>query len=295
MVLIEGWLQSNSFDAEKTVMTALFGKGQKKWRKFYWTLEDGILRQHSEKGGAVKATLRVVQGKFTRISSKQIDVDVVDVAQSDGTVGRISLKGATAADMKPWVDPLSGKKKAPGQKKAPPPPEKKKKTALEKLDDFRKQFESLASQVSQVEATVSSGSLDKKIDAKHLVAQMNGRLDKLQFVGVDSVLTSDLPDDLKDTAKAKRKALNNDLDGLRRRISDAFAALDAVHLESPTPVVDDTHVDDEEPSSSKKKYGDETPPPPAEEMSCTSPPQKDVPTTTTVEEEAAPEEETSLN
>lgn len=245
---MEGWLQSTLQDeAEKsTVMTALFGSKNgpvKKWKRAYWSYKDGTLRQHHKQGGPAVTQFQV--SKVTRISSKQLDVEVV----KDNIVTKISLK--SDKPVKPWFEALSAKKIEP---RGP--------TALEKLDELQRDYDKLETQVAAIETLLSQE--EAGVEAKNRCAQLNGDVDKLQFAGVDSVLTSELPEKLKAEAKAKRKALNAALDALRRRVAKAHEQLVdmAAHpVEEPPPA-------DEEPPPAHSLSKEE----PSEESSNGEPP-----------------------
>ena len=236
-MVLKGWLMWNAGDEGngKTMMTAIFGKKQaKKWNKSYWSYDGHCLKQSTSEAGRVIGTYAVGEN-VARISSKQIDVEVIDQGQR----GKISLKAQSAGELKPWIDAFLKKKFAEASPKKPaqpskaavePPPFEEPKTkklgALETLSALRTSYDEFELQVRRVEEAVQRGTDDEKLAAKADIAQINGRLDKLQFVGVDSVITSDLDDDdLKLVAKTKRKALNADIEELRRRIAAAFAAL----------------------------------------------------------------------
>eukprot|EP00634_Sargassococcus_sp_CCMP2135_P007920 CAMPEP_0198654430 /NCGR_PEP_ID=MMETSP1467-20131203/7709_1 /TAXON_ID=1462469 /ORGANISM="unid. sp., Strain CCMP2135" /LENGTH=250 /DNA_ID=CAMNT_0044390415 /DNA_START=53 /DNA_END=805 /DNA_ORIENTATION=+ len=222
--LVSGWLQSNVSGSEgkPTVMTALFGANTKKgsqkvWKKGFWSVGgDNTLKQHAHQNGPVASQFTVEA--VTRVSSKQLDVTV---RLANGGTGALSFKSASASELKKWYECLSGKK----SKKQEDPASDKRPDALAKLEDLRAQFVRLEVEVAAVETCGDEAA--SRLRAKAEVAQINGRLDKLQFVGVDSVITTDLPDHQKLDAKAKRKALNADLDDLRRRVSLAHAGLTA--------------------------------------------------------------------
>ncbi|KAK7241393.1 hypothetical protein SO694_00059156 [Aureococcus anophagefferens] len=99
--------------------------------------------------------------------------------------------------------------------------------ALEKLLALRATFDDLERAVGEVEFGLRSGNdAAWKAEAKADVAQINGRLDKLQFAGIDAVVTTDIKDDAKKSeCKTKRKALNQDVESLRTRIGAAYSQL----------------------------------------------------------------------
>ena len=65
--------------------------------------------------------------------------------------------------------------------------------------------------------------------ARASVAQLNGRLDRLQFAGVDGVVTADIEDDAERSAcRDARKALNRDVERVRERIQGLHVELNKV-------------------------------------------------------------------
>ena len=116
---------------------------------------------------------------------------------------------------------------APGAPKGSPTASSPKSGALEKLAGLRATFDDLDRAVSEVEFGLSSGNGPEwKAEAKADIAQINGRLDKLQFAGIDAIVTTEIKDDAKKTeCKTKRKALNQDVEALRSRIGAAYAKL----------------------------------------------------------------------
>lgn len=95
--------------------------------------------------------------------------------------------------------------------------------ALTELSDYEKSFNNLVAQVDLIESGITPGSASvckfKQQAKKHLsnIAQLNGSLEKFQFVKVDGVITGGLTSG-KDDAKAKRKELNKNCEELRARI-----------------------------------------------------------------------------
>ena len=66
---------------------------------------------------------------------------------------------------------------------------------------------------TQVEAGLAEGRDEEwRAGARAGLAQINGKLDKLQFAGVDGVVTADIEDDaLRQDCRDRRKALNRDV------------------------------------------------------------------------------------
>jgi len=246
---MSGYLQSNaapeseSGGGKKSMMTALLGStsggGTKKWRKDYWSFDGEILEQRS--GAESDATVYekyTVIGQLTK-TSKQVDLNV---RTHSGKMFKLSLKASTGAELKPWCEALRGKKlQAQTEEFSTPIAAKKKKISndpLEKLEDLRKQYNDILQQMDIVDrrALDEHETIESKLEAKSQVAQMNGRLDKLQFAGVDSVVTSEIQnEELKARAKLIRKTLNADIEHLRARIGQVHAHLSTISPRTPKP------------------------------------------------------------
>lgn len=91
--------------------------------------------------------------------------------------------------------------------------------ALNKLDHFSQQLQGLEAQVDIIESTLAEADIQRTrlLEVKDEIAQLNGTLEKLQYVGVDSVVCAELNTG-KELAKANRKKLNQQCDELRDRI-----------------------------------------------------------------------------
>lgn len=92
-------------------------------------------------------------------------------------------------------------------------------TALQQLESYADQLEGLENEVMHVETVIgnSKASRVRLLEAKDQIAQTNGYLEKLQYAGVDSIITAEL-DSGKELAREKRKALNQRCDQLRERL-----------------------------------------------------------------------------
>jgi TolA-binding protein len=92
--------------------------------------------------------------------------------------------------------------------------------ALNKLQRYNQEVEDLENEVADIEAALQDYPRTPRarlLEAKDQIAQMNGNLEKLQYSGVDSIITAELESG-KERAKEKRKALNQRCDALRERI-----------------------------------------------------------------------------
>jgi len=92
--------------------------------------------------------------------------------------------------------------------------------ALNKLQRYNQEVEDLENEVADIEAALQDYPRTPRarlLEAKDQIAQMNGNLEKLQYSGVDSIITAELASG-KERAKEKRKALNQRCDALRERI-----------------------------------------------------------------------------
>ncbi|KAF4649039.1 hypothetical protein FOL46_002172 [Perkinsus olseni] len=92
--------------------------------------------------------------------------------------------------------------------------------ALEGLDQ---QLTGVEAEVRQVESDLCSGVLTAE-RAQHVLAQVEARLDKLQFKGIDEIETGNLHSG-KETAKHARKELVRRAEMLSRRIESIFRHL----------------------------------------------------------------------
>jgi len=93
-------------------------------------------------------------------------------------------------------------------------------SALAKLEDYAHDADALEKLLAGVELCLQDYPRTPRarlLEAKDQIAQMNGNLEKLQYNGVDSIITAELESG-KEKAKEKRKALNQRCDSLRERI-----------------------------------------------------------------------------
>lgn len=93
-------------------------------------------------------------------------------------------------------------------------------TALNKLERYNQEVQELEEEVAGIESALQDYPRTPRarlLEAKDQIAQMNGNLEKLQYNGVDSIITAELESG-KERAKEKRKALNQRCDVLRERI-----------------------------------------------------------------------------
>lgn len=91
---------------------------------------------------------------------------------------------------------------------------------MEKLADFRRQFDEIEASMHHIAGSVhlSDTSLGK---ARDELAQLEATLDKLQCKGVDSIDTFEL-DTGKDLAKSMRKELTNRAEKIHDRMDEIF-------------------------------------------------------------------------
>ena len=107
--------------------------------------------------------------------------------------------------------------------------------ALDNLQKLKDRLEGLNRQVVAIVTQLSDGSFTCRPQvhkAVGTIAQLNGNVDKLQFNGVDGIITADLTS-ARDDVKAGRKALNKACDELRIRINQLKPQLDAKALTLP--------------------------------------------------------------
>ena len=114
--------------------------------------------------------------------------------------------------------------RTPEPKKAPASPRSKLRELRATLDD----------DIGPAVAVLAAGLADDPDDqwratARASVAQLNGRLDRLQFAGVDGVVTADIEDEEERSAcRDARKALNRDVERVRERIQGLHVELNKV-------------------------------------------------------------------
>ena len=114
--------------------------------------------------------------------------------------------------------------RTPEPKKAPASPRSKLRELRATLDD----------DIGPAVAVLAAGLADDPDDqwratARASVAQLNGRLDRLQFAGVDGVVTADIDDEEERSfCRDARKALNRDVERVRERIQGLHVELNKV-------------------------------------------------------------------
>eukprot|EP00617_Octactis_speculum_P002357 CAMPEP_0185781304 /NCGR_PEP_ID=MMETSP1174-20130828/101860_1 /TAXON_ID=35687 /ORGANISM="Dictyocha speculum, Strain CCMP1381" /LENGTH=115 /DNA_ID=CAMNT_0028471225 /DNA_START=140 /DNA_END=487 /DNA_ORIENTATION=+ len=92
-------------------------------------------------------------------------------------------------------------------------------STLKKLDDLEESFSGFIQELDLIEEMKDAASYEELAEAKNRLAQLNGLLEKFQFTEVDAVDTANLHSG-KSQARAQRKGLNSEVDGLRERIID---------------------------------------------------------------------------
>jgi hypothetical protein len=119
----------------------------------------------------------------------------------------------------------------PPRESTPPPEAKRPASPRSKLRELRA---TLDDDIGPAVAVLAAGLADDPDDqwratARASVAQLNGRLDRLQFAGVDGVVTADIEDDAERSAcRDARKALNRDVERVRERIQGLHVELNKV-------------------------------------------------------------------
>ena len=114
--------------------------------------------------------------------------------------------------------------RTPEPKKAPASPRSKLRELRATLDD----------DIGPAVAVLAAGLADDPDDqwratARASVAQLNGRLDRLQFAGVDGVVTADIEnEEERSLCRDARKALNRDVERVRERIQGLHVELNKV-------------------------------------------------------------------
>ena len=127
--------------------------------------------------------------------------------------------------------PTPFKEDVPSRSPSRTPEPKKILSPRSKLRELRA---TLDDDIGPAVAVLAAGLADDPDDqwratARASVAQLNGRLDRLQFAGVDGVVTADIEDDAERSAcRDARKALNRDVERVRERIQGLHVELNKV-------------------------------------------------------------------
>ena len=127
--------------------------------------------------------------------------------------------------------PTPFKEDVPSRSPSRTPEPKKIVSPRSKLRELRA---TLDDDIGPAVAVLAAGLADDPDDqwratARASVAQLNGRLDRLQFAGVDGVVTADIADDAERSAcRDARKALNRDVERVRERIQGLHVELNKV-------------------------------------------------------------------
>ena len=127
--------------------------------------------------------------------------------------------------------PTPFKEDVPSRSPSRTPEPKKIVSPRSKLRELRA---TLDDDIGPAVAVLAAGLADDPDDqwratARASVAQLNGRLDRLQFAGVDGVVTADIEDEEERSAcRDARKALNRDVERVRERIQGLHVELNKV-------------------------------------------------------------------
>ncbi|CAK4309035.1 unnamed protein product [Aphanomyces euteiches] len=134
-------------------------------------------------------------------------------------------------------------------------------SALDQLSELQTSFDNLARKVKEIEwqvtvhnatPTVSRSDL---LESKDAIAQMVGALDKLQYNGIDGVITAQLKSG-KERVRDQRKALNRHCEALRTSMMSLHQQL-TVHVSTnATSVSELSNIHDIEESSQDKSMQD---------------------------------------
>ena len=162
----------------------------------------------------------------------------IDEARAKGDPAAEALKFARSQIKD---DHFSPPREKPTRKAPTPPrddrspsrtPEPKK--ILSPRSKLRELRATLDDDIGPAVAVLAAGLADDPDDqwratARASVAQLNGRLDRLQFAGVDGVVTADIEDEEERSAcRDARKALNRDVERVRERIQGLHVELNKV-------------------------------------------------------------------
>lgn len=92
---------------------------------------------------------------------------------------------------------------------------------LSSLDKVSEEYSNMVTKVDDIEKSTDLNNATNVLDAKHLLAQIAGNIDKLQFNKLDAIQTTDLNSG-KEIARTQRKGLNQSLDALQQRVQKLY-------------------------------------------------------------------------
>ena len=159
----------------------------------------------------------------------------IDEARAKGDPAAEALKFARSQikddHFSPPREKPTRKAPTPPRESTPPPEAKRPASPRSKLRELRA---TLDDDIGPAVAVLAAGLADDPDDqwratARASVAQLNGRLDRLQFAGVDGVVTADIEDEEERSfCRDARKALNRDVERVRERIQGLHVELNKV-------------------------------------------------------------------
>jgi len=233
--------------------------GRVVWAAGHWTFDGRELVRYADAAELAEVCAYAPAVECTagpsRFDGRAFALSDVTCTRGDGaaaaSAGALHLRASSAAEGEAWSAAMSTalrqrravvRKRIFDAKAAAryvPPPQKlaqhdpapaKAPAPLAKLEAMRLRYDAFAAETDALEAAL--GAFDArpefKLKSKNTIAQLLSQLDKLQFVGVDGVVTSEIADEAERAqAKAMRKQLNADIDVLRKAIDGIRHALAA--------------------------------------------------------------------
>ena len=160
----------------------------------------------------------------------------IDEARAKGDPAAEALEFARSQVKTPLEKPTRKaptpfKEDVPSRSPSRTPEPKRPASPRSKLRELRA---TLDDDIGPAVAVLAAGLADDPDDtwratARASVAQLNGRLDRLQFAGVDGVVTADIDDEEERSfCRDARKALNRDVERVRERIQGLHGELQKV-------------------------------------------------------------------
>jgi hypothetical protein len=212
-----------------------------------WTRGEVSAAPSLEEGGAAAAA--AAASEAAAATGGVVDDDVVDDEVAGSGPAAEAEAGAAAAAPPPPAEGSAPPAAAPGESVG----EKSKRMstlslqAISELGKHQARFDELEQKVHVIQDKMEASAFTTRLELNQKIselAQVNGNLEKLQFVGIDGVTTQDLSSG-KDEARSTRKKLNTACEALKDQIGDMRPTLlelrNALPEEHAGPV-DDPHA-----------------------------------------------------
>jgi hypothetical protein len=105
---------------------------------------------------------------------------------------------------------------------------------LSNLDKVSAEYTSMLANIDSIEKNTDLTDAASVLNAKHLLAQQAGDIDKLQFTKLDAIQTSELHSG-KEMARTQRKGLNQSLEALQQRVQKLYKEYSDIAGALPMP------------------------------------------------------------